>query len=589
MAPQPRDLRKGELLAILGEIVRNQDTGTLVLQRDQLSKFLYAQDGQLIFAASNASEDKFTEILIEQGKLTPDQLALAMDKKGNRTIGRTLVELGFLASSDLLDALVDQMRRIAVSAANWDYGHAAFKPGVLPPNLAKLPVATPRFVLDTALAVEDREWAAEALGGMERPLSLTTEGRTAAPALPLSAAERAVLEAVDGVRNARQIAEMSGSDPFFASRLLIGLTHLGLLEVHPTGSPTGSSEGEPRFDLNFLDIQAPAAPPVPGPTPSEPPPRTGDGPPPPAPAPDPEPPVPGRSPVPPPIRVETGPVQHRPAPPFRPIRIDTAAPRFEPLFPEDDAPPPSDGERAVRADDAVGHVASSPFKRWLLVGSAAVAVTVLALASVWYFFLRPSEYVPLAPGLSSPRTEAKSPAEETLPGPITPLPESRALPQEPAPAAALPEPFPEADAKPAAPATDSSVPKSPTAAPVPPPSASPGEDASPGSARSLLAAGRFPEAARAFAAALRDESAPFTVDVEVACQPETLAKGLSAAGGDPRFMILPYDLKGRACYRVIWGHYPDRPSAEAALASLPDFFKQNASPRVATWKKPGAR
>jgi hypothetical protein len=87
---------------------------------------------------------------------------------------------------------------------------------------------------------------------------------------------------------------------------------------------------------------------------------------------------------------------------------------------------------------------------------------------------------------------------------------------------------------------------------------------------------------------LRNETSPFTIDVEVACQPETLVKGLTAAGGDPRFMVLPYDLKGRDCYRVIWGLYPDRSSAETALASLPDFFKQHASPRVASWKRPGA-
>ncbi|MEW6757435.1 MAG: hypothetical protein AB1347_04375, partial [Acidobacteriota bacterium] len=109
-----------------------------------------------------------------------------------------------------------------------------------------------------------------------------------------------------------------------------------------------------------------------------------------------------------------------------------------------------------------------------------------------------------------------------------------------------------------------------------------------GSARELLAAGRFPEAARAYAAALRNETSPFTIDVEVACQPETLVKGLTAAGGDSRFMVLPYNLKGRDCYRVIWGLYPDRSSAETALASLPDFFKQHASPRVASWKRPGA-
>ena len=76
----------------------------------------------------------------------------------------------------------------------------------------------------------------------------------------------------------------------------------------------------------------------------------------------------------------------------------------------------------------------------------------------------------------------------------------------------------------------------------------------------------------------------FTINVEVACQTETVAKGLAAAGSSPEYIILPYDLKGRSCFRVIWGHYADRASAEKALKELPAFFKQGATPQVAPWK-----
>ncbi|MGC8764239.1 MAG: DUF4388 domain-containing protein, partial [Acidobacteriota bacterium] len=262
MALEARALTPGELLPILGEIHRGHQTGTLVLQRAQTSKFLYAEEGQFIFAASNAAEDKFTEILIEKGKLTADQLAMATEKKGNRTIGRTLVELGFLGSTDLLEALVEQMRRIAVSAANWEEGQAVFKPGVLPPNLAKLPVVTPRFILDVALSVEDRSWAARVLRDLELVPALTPEGRASLPALRLTEAENKILSAVNGTSTAREVAEAAGADPFTAARLLIGLLALGCLEVAPA-LETPKAE-EPRIDLNFLDIASPEAPEVPG-------------------------------------------------------------------------------------------------------------------------------------------------------------------------------------------------------------------------------------------------------------------------------------------------------------------------------------
>jgi septal ring-binding cell division protein DamX len=100
-------------------------------------------------------------------------------------------------------------------------------------------------------------------------------------------------------------------------------------------------------------------------------------------------------------------------------------------------------------------------------------------------------------------------------------------------------------------------------------------------ARSLLQQGRYKEAALAFETAVQKSRAGFAIDVEVACQAETLRKGFAASGGDPRYMILPYNLHGRACFRVVWGLYKDRAAAEQALKTMPDFFLQNASPRVA--------
>ena len=74
MVQGSRTFRQGELLAVLGDIYRDKGTGTLVLQNGQTNKFLYAQEGEFIFAASNAPEDKFTQILVERGRLTPEQL-----------------------------------------------------------------------------------------------------------------------------------------------------------------------------------------------------------------------------------------------------------------------------------------------------------------------------------------------------------------------------------------------------------------------------------------------------------------------------------------------------------------------------------
>jgi len=72
----------------------------------------------------------------------------------------------------------------------------------------------------------------------------------------------------------------------------------------------------------------------------------------------------------------------------------------------------------------------------------------------------------------------------------------------------------------------------------------------------------------------------FSVQMLTACAPETVQKAVGAAGSE-ELIILPVALNGRACYRLCWGVYGDRRAAEAALASIPTYFRQGgAKPRV---------
>jgi len=102
-----------------------------------------------------------------------------------------------------------------------------------------------------------------------------------------------------------------------------------------------------------------------------------------------------------------------------------------------------------------------------------------------------------------------------------------------------------------------------------------------GDARALLAQGALSDAARAFAAALAPGArGRFTLQVLVACAPENVQKAVSAVPAE-ELLVLPVNLKGRACYRLCWGVYDSRPEAEAALGRLPSYFRQEgASPRL---------
>jgi septal ring-binding cell division protein DamX len=100
-------------------------------------------------------------------------------------------------------------------------------------------------------------------------------------------------------------------------------------------------------------------------------------------------------------------------------------------------------------------------------------------------------------------------------------------------------------------------------------------------ARRALRSGSYDEAARAFAAHIRRAPAgSATIQLLVACSTDTVQKAMSEVGSAELF-ILPVNYKGRDCYRMAWGIYPDSARAASAARSLPDYFRRGgATPRV---------
>ena len=209
---------------------------------------------------------------------------------------------------------------------------------------------------------------------------------------------------------------------------------------------------------------------------------------------------------------------------------------------------------------------------------------VLTTLGAWYFFLRSPAPPAVPPRPVATVRPTPAPPPTTLAALPTPAPgvapsgtataTPGAVPTPAATAVPTPTPVPTPGARP----TPTPV---PTPAARPTPAATPPPAAAAGDARALLAQGSLSEAARAFATSLRPNArGRFTLQVLVACAPENVQKAVSAVPAQ-ELLVLPVDLKGRACYRLCWGVYDSRPAAEAALGSLPSYFRQaGAAPRL---------
>ena len=108
-------------------------TGILSLTSGGARKALYLKDGRVVFGASNLPSDRLGEVLLREGKITPEQnessvRALAQGRRQ----GRVLVEMGALSPDELWWAVQTQVREIVFSVFQWDEGQFHFEDSVLP-------------------------------------------------------------------------------------------------------------------------------------------------------------------------------------------------------------------------------------------------------------------------------------------------------------------------------------------------------------------------------------------------------------------------------------------------------------------------
>jgi len=663
---------------LLMDLHRQGATGSLKVEGPSYPKALYYRSGRILFGSSNDPKDQLGSILIENGKITAEQLADVNTKVGpGNPLAKVLAESGFVSQRELGEAARIKVERILSDIIGYTSGGFEFEDGVLPKGAVDLKLATEKLVLASVRRIADRGFVLRYLEGLEvvlalRPGAEVSEVRTETGDLPSH---------LNGQRSLKEAARLARLDEFDTAKIACGLLFLGLVE-RSIGAPEAALSVDPELDLAATAAMA-FGDPDPGAAAAPPPDEddpffTGVGEPPvldaaesaPFPLPDPSPsfPMPEPEPISTPDTPEAEPFlaaepephtlprtpafvdpdEAPPAPASKPDESTgfalgpeletTALPVMAPPPPRDDAPPnfsmpafsaepmgadtgegghdPVAPSRPSREDlaalDALLNPATAPRPlepakgpsrsgRWepqfqsmarprrpappqtspVLLISLAAGVIALIAGGSWYYLSRvQATPVAQAPVVTSTPTAVPTPVPTPLPSAATPSGSPDAV--APAPSGA-----------PVVAATPSTLATSvPTTAPAtPPPTATPRPVAAPvvspldngpvTEARSLMRKGSFGPAAKGFAANVKAATAsPFTVQLLVACSPETVQKALDKVAADDLY-ILPVSYKGKNCHRICWGLYREEAVADAAIPSLPEYFRQNgANPKV---------
>jgi len=648
---------------LLMDLHRQGATGSLKVEGPTYQKALYFRSGRILFGSSNDPRDQLGAILIEAGKITPEQLEDVNAKVGpGNPLAKVLSDTGFVNQRELSEAARAKVERILSDVIAYTSGSFEFEDGVLPKGAIDLKLSTEKVVLAAVRRISDRAFVLRHLENLE--VVLAPRPDKASALADVQAETGGLAEQLDGHRTLKDAAGHTRLDEFEAAKAACALLFLGLvgrgvaepalagrggasneLDLGATASAAFVFEPEPEPDATvvlpgaaaaeaghsaaespfFVSEEPEAEPPIPPPEPVRAAPPLAPAPPrvvklpPVVIEPEPAPTVvlatppeaialaPQSAPAEPTVRMEptiaeppaararsagpalvyppNAPSRVRPEParpsPSRPSKDDLAAldvllnPKshdtpMAPLDPagRDEAWTPQYGEGEPRR-----------FPRGVMVGAGILVLAAVGIAGVWYYRENPNAFAFGRGSTASPITTYTYAAPPTTMGAVPPI--TRApVPPPPTTLATVP-----ATTLAAAP-TPVSVP-TPVARPLATPRpATPAPTSAPAAnlldqARRALRGGNYDEAARAFAAHIRRAPAgTATIQLLVACSTDTVQKAMSEVGSAELF-ILPVSYKGRECYRMAWGVYPDSARAASAARSLPEYFRRGgATPRV---------
>ena len=519
---------------------RARATGLWRLGQDP-NRTVFLEAGDIVFAASTHPLDRLTHLLVERGKITQAQLDYAMaNLNPAMSIGKNLIEMGFITQRDLLDVARAQVERVVWAGLAATEDTPTFEARDLDATTVRLPFDTPAMLLAGVLNLRDRERLLEELGPLNQVVVL--EGRRHQElTLPPDLAKLPGL--LDGSRTLMELSREAGVEPFRLGGFILFLREMGWARLHEL----------PPLDRRALELAL--DPPEPTITPS----------------------LPEAAAVPQPSLFEEIHASQRPTTNLEHLSeaLDKLGPEDEvddpfppdlelPAPPEPALPIHHEAEGSTGGPDALpNQVPPAPSRRpWLLVAGLVLA------GGLWGGFKWLGRTRPAA-----------SPASKTAPAPVAkpvpPAPET-AKPAleperkvEPEAAKAAPAPLAPPKAEPAAPKPAAPKPAAVTSAP---PKAEPVPSKS--DRLQTIMQGDWKRSVTQGSSQRKALQGRWTLRLEIACQGSTVQHAADLLKGqDPDLFIVPMAMRdGRTCYQVFLGSFGSEAAAKSAAQRLPAPF-----------------
>jgi hypothetical protein len=230
---------------LIMDLHRGNATGSLKVDGPSYQKALYFRGGRVLFGSSNDPRDQLGAILIDAGKLNPEQLEEMTAKVGpGHPLAKVLADSGLVTQQELSEAARLKVERILRDILSYAEGSFDFEDGVLPKGAIDLKLNTHRLVLGAVQKIADRSFVLGHLGSLQTVLEATGDATSVAD---VRAEVGPLFDLIDGHRSLKDAIGRTSFEEFEAAKIACALLFLGAARPVKGGTAPAAPEGDAPF------------------------------------------------------------------------------------------------------------------------------------------------------------------------------------------------------------------------------------------------------------------------------------------------------------------------------------------------------
>lgn len=211
---------------------------------------LYFREGRLIHAAFEGRSTRLTDVLVQVGRLAPEQARVVQEHSRldtDKELGLLLIHNGYLSQNDIIQGVRGYLLETVYQLFTWTSGDFRFEPNQLPPEeRITVPLSLENVILEGNRRQQEWERLRDEIPDLQAPLRFVERPNTNLRNISLTPEQWRVFPYINSRNTIKQIGDFLGIDDFQMRRVVDGLRRAGLIEII---QPTVSRSEIPRAPL----------------------------------------------------------------------------------------------------------------------------------------------------------------------------------------------------------------------------------------------------------------------------------------------------------------------------------------------------